>query len=105
VQAVPAGRVWIGLTFLWGRRFRLPSAAKSRNPQTVLQRFCRPQPHHCLRTRFAREDGLPSSIVNAILHTRNGFLWGRLIFRGEEARPQGWLSRLRRGLRLRDKYL
>src|SRR5580693_547966 len=28
-----------------------------------------------LRTHFAKEDGLPSSIVNVILQTRNGFLW------------------------------
>jgi ligand-binding sensor domain-containing protein len=28
-----------------------------------------------LRTRFAKEDGLPSSIVNVILQTRNRFLW------------------------------
>ena len=28
-----------------------------------------------LRTRFAKEDGLPSSVVNVILQTRNGFLW------------------------------
>src|ERR1700681_1421361 len=28
-----------------------------------------------LRTRFAKEDGLPSTVVNVILQTRNGFLW------------------------------
>jgi signal transduction histidine kinase len=28
-----------------------------------------------LQTHFAKEDGLPSSIVNVILQTRNGFLW------------------------------
>jgi ligand-binding sensor domain-containing protein len=28
-----------------------------------------------LRTRFTKEDGLPSGVVNVILQTRNGFLW------------------------------
>jgi signal transduction histidine kinase/ligand-binding sensor domain-containing protein len=28
-----------------------------------------------LRSRFAKEDGLPSAVVNVILQTRNGFLW------------------------------
>jgi signal transduction histidine kinase/ligand-binding sensor domain-containing protein len=28
-----------------------------------------------LRTRFTKEDGLPSGLVNVILQTRNGFLW------------------------------
>jgi ligand-binding sensor domain-containing protein len=28
-----------------------------------------------LHTHFSKEDGLPSSIVNVILQTRNGFLW------------------------------
>jgi ligand-binding sensor domain-containing protein len=28
-----------------------------------------------IRTHFAKEDGLPSSIVNVILQTRDGFLW------------------------------
>jgi signal transduction histidine kinase/ligand-binding sensor domain-containing protein len=28
-----------------------------------------------MRTRFTTEDGLPSSVVNVILQTRNGFLW------------------------------
>ncbi len=28
-----------------------------------------------LRTRFTKEDGLPSGVVNAILQTANGFLW------------------------------
>jgi ligand-binding sensor domain-containing protein len=27
------------------------------------------------RTRFTKEDGLPSSTVNVVLQTRNGFLW------------------------------
>src|SRR5258708_19485248 len=28
-----------------------------------------------IRTGFTVEDGLPSNVVNAILQTRNGFLW------------------------------
>src|SRR6202165_3833466 len=28
-----------------------------------------------IRTTFTVEDGLPSNVVNAILQTRNGFLW------------------------------
>src|SRR5580700_7433780 len=28
-----------------------------------------------LRTNFTTQDGLPSSVVNVIMQTRNGFLW------------------------------
>jgi ligand-binding sensor domain-containing protein len=57
-----------------------------------------------IRTNFTLEDGLPSGYVNAIVQSKNGFLWigtktglarfnGRrftpIYFRGPEAAPQG----------------
>src|ERR1700751_615856 len=62
-----------------------------------------------LRTTFTVEDGLSSNVVNAILQTRNGFLWigtdaglnrfnGRhftpIYFRGTKSTPQGVVSTL-----------
>ena len=65
-----------------------------------------------LRTTFTVEDGLSSNVVNAILQTRNGFLWigtdaglnrfdGRhftpIYFRGPKSTPQGVVSTLAEG--------
>jgi ligand-binding sensor domain-containing protein/signal transduction histidine kinase len=65
-----------------------------------------------LRTTFTVEDGLSSNVVNAILQTRDGFLWigtdaglnrfdGRqftpLYFRGPKSTPQGIVSSLAEG--------
>jgi ligand-binding sensor domain-containing protein/signal transduction histidine kinase len=65
-----------------------------------------------LRTSFTVEDGLSSNVVNAILQTRNGFLWigtdaglnrfdGRhftpIYFRGPKGTPQGIVSALAEG--------
>jgi ligand-binding sensor domain-containing protein len=65
-----------------------------------------------LRTTFTVEDGLSSNVVNAILQTRDGFLWvatdaglnrfdGRhftpIYFRGPKATPQGNVSSLAEG--------
>jgi ligand-binding sensor domain-containing protein len=65
-----------------------------------------------LRNTFTVEDGLSSNVVNAILQTRNGFLWigtdaglnrfnGRhftpIYFRGSESTPQGIVSTLAEG--------
>ena len=65
-----------------------------------------------IRTTFTVEDGLSSNVVNAILQTRNGFLWigtdaglnrfnGRhftpIYFRGSESTPQGIVSTLAEG--------
>ena len=64
------------------------------------------------RTTFSVEDGLSSNVVNAILQTRNGFLWigtdaglnrfnGRhftpIFFRGTKSTPQGIVSALAEG--------
>jgi ligand-binding sensor domain-containing protein/signal transduction histidine kinase len=64
------------------------------------------------RTTFTVEDGLSSNVVNAILQTRNGFLWigtdaglnrfdGRhftpIYFRGPQATPQGVVTSLAEG--------
>jgi PAS domain S-box-containing protein len=66
-----------------------------------------------LRTIFTVEDGLRSNVVNAIVQTRNGFLWigtdagldrfdGRhftpIYFRGPSSTPQGTVSALAEGL-------
>jgi len=66
-----------------------------------------------LRTTFTVEDGLSSNVVNAIVQTRNGFLWigtdagldrfdGRhftpIYFRGPSSTPQGTVSALAEGL-------
>ena len=81
-----------------------------------------PKPAHALdpnqpatsyiRTAFTVEDGLSSNVVNAIVQTRNGFLWigtdtglnrfdGRhfmpIYFRGPRATPQGSVSALAEG--------
>ncbi len=65
-----------------------------------------------IRTNFTVEDGLSSNVVNAILQTRNGFLWigtdagldrfdGRhftpIYFRGPRSTPQGIVSTLAEG--------
>jgi PAS domain S-box-containing protein len=65
-----------------------------------------------LRTTFTVEDGLSSNVVNAIVQTRNGFLWiatdagldrfdGRhftpIYFRGPSPTPQGTVSTLAEG--------
>jgi hypothetical protein len=65
-----------------------------------------------LRTTFTVEDGLSSNVVNAILQTRDGFLWiatdaglnrfdGRhftpIYFRGPKSTPQGIISSLAEG--------
>ena len=65
-----------------------------------------------LRTTFTVEDGLSSNVVNAILQTRDGFLWigtdaglnrfdGRhftpIYFRGPESTPHGIVSALAEG--------
>jgi PAS domain S-box-containing protein len=65
-----------------------------------------------LRTTFTVEDGLSSNVVNAIVQTRNGFLWigtdagldrfdGRhftpIYFRGRSSTPQGTVSTLAEG--------
>jgi ligand-binding sensor domain-containing protein/signal transduction histidine kinase len=65
-----------------------------------------------LRTTFTVEDGLSSNVVNAVLQTRDGFLWigtdaglnrfdGRhfvpIYFRGPRATPQGIVSALAEG--------
>jgi len=65
-----------------------------------------------IRTTFTVEDGLSSNVVNAILQTRNGFLWigtdaglnrfnGRhftpIYYRGSESTPQGIVSALAEG--------
>jgi len=65
-----------------------------------------------LRSTFTVEDGLSSNVVNAILQTRNGFLWigtdaglnrfnGRhfmpIYFRGAKSTPQGIVSTLAEG--------
>jgi signal transduction histidine kinase/ligand-binding sensor domain-containing protein len=65
-----------------------------------------------LRTTFSVEDGLSSNVVNAILQTRDGFLWigtdaglnrfdGRhftpIYFRGPKSTPQGIVSALAEG--------
>jgi ligand-binding sensor domain-containing protein/signal transduction histidine kinase len=65
-----------------------------------------------IRTAFTVEDGLSSNVVNAIVQTRNGFLWigtdaglnrfdGRhftpIYFRGPRATPQGVVSALAEG--------
>ena len=65
-----------------------------------------------IRTTFTVEDGLSSNIVNAIVQTRNGFLWigtdaglnrfdGRhftpIYFRGPKSTPQGIVSALAEG--------
>src|ERR1700739_2333707 len=66
-----------------------------------------------LRTTFTVEDGLSSNVVNAIVQTRNGFLWigtdsgldrfdGRhftpIYFRGPSSTPQGSVRALAEGL-------
>jgi len=66
-----------------------------------------------IRTTFTVEDGLSSNVVNAIVQTRNGFLWigtdaglnrfdGRhftpIYFRGPGSSPQGIVSSLAEGL-------
>jgi ligand-binding sensor domain-containing protein len=65
-----------------------------------------------IRTSFTVEDGLSSNVVNAILQTRNGFLWigtdagldrfngghfTPIYFRGPRATPQGIVSALAEG--------
>src|SRR5580704_19639908 len=65
-----------------------------------------------IRTTFSVEDGLSSNVVNAIVQTRNGFLWigtdaglnrfdGRhftpIYFRGPKSTPQGIVSSLAEG--------
>lgn len=65
-----------------------------------------------IRTTFTVEDGLPSNVVNAILQTRNGFLWigtdaglarfdGRhftpIDFRGPRSTPHGVVRALAQG--------
>jgi signal transduction histidine kinase/ligand-binding sensor domain-containing protein len=65
-----------------------------------------------IRTTFTVEDGLSSNVVNAILQTKNGFLWigtdaglnrfnGRhftpIYFRGPKSRQQGIVSTLAEG--------
>src|SRR5271154_5499274 len=65
-----------------------------------------------LRKTFTVEDGLSSNVVNAIVQTRNGFLWigtdagldrfdGRhftpIYFRGPSSTPQGSVSALAEG--------
>lgn len=65
-----------------------------------------------IRTTFSVEDGLSSNVVNAIVQTRNGFLWigtdaglnrfdGRhftpIYFRGPSSTPQGIVSALAEG--------
>jgi ligand-binding sensor domain-containing protein/signal transduction histidine kinase len=65
-----------------------------------------------IRTTFTVEDGLSSNVVNAVLQTRDGFLWigtdaglnrfdGRrftpLYFRGPKSTPQGIVSSLAEG--------
>jgi len=65
-----------------------------------------------IRTAFTVEDGLSSNVVNAIVQTRNGFLWigtdaglnrfdGRhftpIYFRGPRATPQGMVAALAEG--------
>jgi signal transduction histidine kinase/ligand-binding sensor domain-containing protein len=65
-----------------------------------------------LRNTFTVEDGLSSNVVNAIVQTRNGFLWigtdaglnrfnGRhftpIYFRGSESTPQGIVNTLAEG--------
>jgi ligand-binding sensor domain-containing protein len=65
-----------------------------------------------LRTTFTVENGLSSNVVNAIVQTRNGFLWigtdagldrfdGRhftpIYFRGRSSTPQGTVSTLAEG--------
>jgi ligand-binding sensor domain-containing protein/signal transduction histidine kinase len=65
-----------------------------------------------IRTSFTVEDGLSSNVVNAIVQTRNGFLWigtdagldrfnGRhfapIYFRGPRTTPQGIVSALAEG--------
>src|SRR5215813_14330235 len=65
-----------------------------------------------LRTTFTVEDGLSSNVVNAILQTRDGFLWiatdagldrfdGRhftpIYFRGPKSTPQGIVTSLAEG--------
>src|SRR6266446_365125 len=65
-----------------------------------------------IRTTFTVEDGLSSNVVNAIVQTRNGFLWigtdaglnrfdGRhftpIYFRGPSSTPQGIVSSLAEG--------
>ena len=65
-----------------------------------------------IRTTFTVEDGLSSNVVNAILQTRNGFLWigtdaglnrfnGRhftpIYFRGTKSTPQGIVTTLAEG--------
>src|ERR1700730_17623436 len=65
-----------------------------------------------IRTAFTVEDGLPSNVVNAIVQTRNGFLWigtdagldrfdGRhftpIYFCGRSSTPQGTVSNLAEG--------
>src|ERR1700751_1565161 len=65
------------------------------------------------RTTFSVEDGLSSTVVNAIVQTRNGFLWvgtdaglnlfdGRhftpIYFRGPSSTPQGIVTSLAEGL-------
>src|SRR5882724_2351814 len=66
-----------------------------------------------IRTSFTVEDGLSSNVVNAIVQTRNGFLWigtdaglnrfdGRhftpIYFLGPGSSPQGIVSSLAEGL-------
>src|SRR6266852_4613430 len=65
-----------------------------------------------IRTSFTVEDGLSSNVVNAILQTRNGFLWigtdagldrfngghfTPIYFRGTKSTPQGIVSALVEG--------
>jgi streptogramin lyase len=65
-----------------------------------------------IRTTFTVEDGLSSNVVNAIVQTRDGFLWigtdaglnrfnGRhftpIYFRGPRSTPQGIVSTLAEG--------
>src|ERR1700733_5800349 len=65
-----------------------------------------------IRTDFTVENGLPSNVVNAIVQTRNGFLWvgtdaglvrfnGRrfisIDFRSPQPAPQGLVSALAEG--------
>src|SRR6266853_6752451 len=66
-----------------------------------------------IRTSFTVEDGLSSNVVNAIVQTRNGFLWigtdagldrfngkhfAPIYFRGPRSTPQGIVSSLAEGL-------
>ena len=96
-----ACRVIVGLSIVLAMSTKSARAVDPQQPATSY-----------IRTTFTVEDGLSSNVVNAIVQTRNGFLWigtdaglnrfnGRhftpIYFRGTKSTPQGIVSTLVEG--------